>query len=162
MNRLIQWFVENPIAANLLMLLILIGGLSNLSALDREVFPATSPDALSIHLSYPGAGPKEMEEQVVKRIEQSIFDLEGIKKIESNANNGWGNVMVEVQNGYDTQRLLNNVKSRVDAITTFPKDVERPEVREAQRKIEVLSIGIYGEVEDQALKSAGEWLRDEL
>lgn len=162
MNRLIQWFVENPIAANLLMALIIIAGLANLSKLDREVFPRSAPDSLSVSVPYPGAGPKEVEEQIVKRIEQVIFDLEGIKKIESQARRGNGSVTVEVQNGYDTQRLLNNVKTRVDAITTFPADVERPEVQENVRKIEVLSIGIYGDVDDIALKEAGEWLRDEV
>jgi len=162
MNRLIQWFVENPIAANLLMVLILIGGGINIMKLDREVFPAVSPDSLSISVPYPGAGPKEVEDQIVKRVETAVFDLEGIKKIESSARQGRGSVTIEVQNGYDTQRLLNNVKTRVDAITTFPADVERPEVQENKHKIQVLSVGVYGEVDDKALKDTGEWLRDEL
>jgi len=162
MNRLVQWFVENPIAANLLMVAIIIGGIYNYNRLDREVFPNASPESLSVSVPYPGAGPKEVEEQIVKRIEQAIFDLEGIKKIESSARNGRGSVNIEVQNEYDTQVLLNDVKTRVDSITTFPADVERPEVRENKRKIEVLSIGIYGEVDDTALKATGEWLRDEI
>lgn len=162
MNRLIQWFVENPIAANLLMALILIAGAMNIYKLNREVFPSVSPDSISIAVPYPGAGPKEVEEQIVKRVENSIFDLDGIKEIESLARQGYGSVEVEVQNGYDTQKLINNIKTRVDAITTFPGDVERPTVQENERKIEVLSVGIYGEVDDQALKATGEWLRDEL
>ncbi|MBB6520524.1 efflux RND transporter permease subunit [Pseudoteredinibacter isoporae] len=162
MNRLVQWFVENPIAANLLMVAIIIGGVYNYNQLDREVFPGASPETLSVYVPYPGAGPKEVEEQIVKRIEQAVFDLEGIKKIESSARNGSGNVTIEVQNDYDTQALLNEVKTRVDSITTFPADVERPEVRENKQKIEVLSVGIYGEVDDAALKATGEWLRDEI
>jgi multidrug efflux pump subunit AcrB len=161
-NRLIQWFVENPIAANLLMAMILIGGLINISKLDKEVFPRVSTDRIQISVPYPGAGPQEVEELIVKRIEEAIADLDGIKEIASVARLASGQVTVEVTHGFDTQRLLNNIKTRVDAIPTFPTEAERPQVTELLWRSEVMSIALYGDVEESALKAAGEDLRDQL
>lgn len=162
MNRLIQWFVENPIAANLLMAMILIGGLININKLDKEVFPRVSTDRIQVSVPYPGAGPQEVEELIVKRIEEAIADLDGIEEITSVARLASGQVTVEVTHGFDTQRLLNNIKTRVDAIPTFPTEAERPQVTELLWRSEVMSIALYGDVEESALKAAGENLRDQL
>jgi multidrug efflux pump subunit AcrB len=161
-NRLIQWFVENPIGANLLMAMILIGGLFNLAELDKEVFPGVSTDRIQISVPYPGAGPLEVEEQIVERIEEAIGDLDGIEEITSKAKLSNAQITVEVSNGFDTQRLLNNIKTRVDAIPTLPEDAERPQVTELLWRSEVMSIGLYGDVEESALKETGEQLRDQL
>jgi multidrug efflux pump subunit AcrB len=162
MNRLVQWFVENPIAANLLMAVILLGGLANLASLNKEVFPGVQTNFIQVQMPYPGAGPKEVEEQIVKRIEEAIADLEGIEEINSSSQLGFGQVTVEAINGYDSQRLLNNVKSRVDAISTFPSDAERPVITELLFESQVMSIGLYGDVDEAALKATGERVRDEI
>ncbi len=162
MNRLIQWFVDNPIAANLLMVLIVLGGLSNLASLNKEVFPGVDTDLIQVQVPYPGAGPREVEEQIVKRIEEAVADLEGIEEISSTSKLGSGLVNVEAINGYDSQRLLNDIKARVDAISTFPVDAEKPIITEVQWQREVMSIGLYGDVDEATLKQAGEKLRDEI
>lgn len=162
MNRLIQWFVENPIAANLLMLVILIGGASNLGSMDKEVFPSLSTDRILISIPYPGAGPLEVEEQIVRRVEEAVADLDGIKEITSESRLALGQVTVEMIDGYDLQRLINNIKTRVDAITTFPADAERPQINEVLFRVQVMSIGVFGDVDATTLKHTGQQLRDQL
>lgn len=162
MKRMIQWFIDNPIAANLLMLVILIGGLSNLANLNKEVFPGVETNLILVSVPYPGAGPAEVEEQVVKRIEEAIADLDGIREMTSTARLSLGTVQVETINGYDSQRLLHNIKSRVDAISTFPVDAEKPTIAEVEWQSQVMNIGLYGEVDESLLKATGEKLRDDI
>ncbi len=162
MNRLIQWFIDNPIAANLLMVVIVLGGLFSLPQLNKEVFPGVESQMIQVTVPYPGAGPSEVEEQIVERIEESVSDLDGIKEIYSVARLGQASVRIEAINGFDAQRLLNDVKSRVDAIPTLPVDAERPIITQALWRHEVISIGLYGHVDERALKLAGEKMRDEL
>lgn len=162
MNRIIQWFIDNPIAANLLMVVIILGGLSNLVNLNKEVFPGVETNLIRVEVPYPGAGPVEVEEQTVKRIEEAIADLDGIKEITSTARLSLGSVQVEAINGYDSQRLLNNIKARVDAISTFPVDAEKPIITEVLFQSDVMSIGVYGDVDESTLKATGEKIRDEI
>ena len=96
MSNLITWFVRNPIASNLLMILILISGAMGASSIGKEVFPAIPVNYVDINMPYPGAGPREVEEQIVIRIEEAIYSLDGIKHINSEARQGRGKVTVEV------------------------------------------------------------------
>ena len=125
MNASIAWFVRNPIAANLLMLLILTAGIMGGLGMGKEVFPSSNLNMITISMPYPGAGPREVEEQIVVRIEEAIYSLEGIKHIRSQARQSNGQVTVEVADGYDMTKMINDIKARVDAIITFPSDVER-------------------------------------
>jgi len=162
MYRLIQWFVENRIAANLLMVLIFAGALMSMGKLDKEVFPTVSLNFVEVTMSYPGAGPAEVEEQVVIRIEEAVADLDGIEEITSSSRQGQGSVTLEVVEGYDPQRLLNDIKTRVDAINTFPAEVERPVTRQIVGRSQLMSLALYGEVSEAALKETGWRLRNEL
>lgn len=162
MKRLVQWFVENPIAANLLMVTIIALGIFNIANLKKEVFPGVETGRVQIETVYPGAGPREVEELVVKRIEEAIADLDGIEKIESQSRMNLGLVTVEAINGYDVQQLLNKIKTRVDAISTFPVDAERPQISDLLWESEIMSIGVYGNVSEKVLKATGEQLRDDL
>ncbi len=162
MSRIIQWFVENPIAANLLMVLIVVGGTFNLAALDKEVFPAILTDTIEVTVPYPGAGPQEVEELIAIRIEEAIADLDGIDEIRSESREGSARVIVEVISGFDPQRLLNDIKTRVDAIPTFPVDSERPQVTQQPFRRQIMSLALFGDVDEAALKRTGERLRNEL
>lgn len=162
MNRLIQWFVENRVAANLLMVLIFLGALTSTGKLDKEVFPTVSLNFIEVSMSYPGAGPSQVEEQVVIRIEEAIADIDGIKEITSVANQGYGTVTAEVVEGYDPQTVLNDIKTQVDAINTFPGDVERPVTRQRVGRSFLMSLALYGEVSEAALKETGNRVRNEL
>lgn len=162
MSRLIQWFINNPIATNLLVVLILVaGGMSTLS-LNKEVFPAIQLNQVHISVPYPSAGPQEVEEQIIKRIEEAIGDLEGIKQIESTARMNLGLVVAEAADDQDLQTLLNEIKNRVDSITTFPSSVEEPRIFKLRAENQIMSIALYGDVNERLLKQTGERLRDDI
>lgn len=158
----IRWFVENPIAANLLMVFIIIGGLAGIPALDKQFFPEFEMNVVSISLPYPGAGPKEVEEQICVRIEEAVHDLPGVKEIRSTARQGMGTVRIEAESGYDMQRLTAEVKTRVDAISTFPADAERAVVTELAHSHSMAVVTIAGDIGERQLKVLGEQLRDDL
>ncbi|MEX1032137.1 MAG: efflux RND transporter permease subunit [Cellvibrionaceae bacterium] len=162
MNKIIQWFVENSVAANLCMVVIFVGGAISIFALDKEAFPSANTGVIDISAPYPGAGPKEVEQQIIIRIEEAVGDLDGIEEISSMARQGSGSVRVEAVQGYDIQKLLNDVKARVDAIDTFPEDAEQVQVREQQWRTMIMDLGVYGHVEESALKETAQVLRDEL
>ena len=130
MHGIIRWFANNGVAANLLMILIVAGGLLTLTTLTQEVFPETDSDMVQVRVPYPGASPDETEEALVVRVEEAIQDLEGIKKLRSTAAEGMGTVLAELEPGTDIQKLVNDIKGRVDAIDTFPEEAEKPVVEE--------------------------------
>jgi len=162
MQRIIAWFADNGVAANLLMLLIVVGGLMTVPGLKQEVFPEFSSDLISVSVPYPGAAPEEVEEGIVVRIEEEIQDLEGIEEIRSTASENVGTVTVEVVPGGDVQKLLNDVKVRVDAIDTFPEEAEEPVIQEVVLRRQVVNVAVSGNADERTLKRLGEQVRDDL
>lgn len=158
----VRWFVHNPIAANLLMIFLLIGGLSGIPSLDKQFFPEFEINTVSVTVPYPGAGPSEVEEQICVRIEEAVHDLTGVKEIRSTARQGMGTVLIDAETGYDMQRLTAEVKNRVDAINTFPVDVERPIVTELAYRHLMAVVTVAGDISERELKALGEQLRDDL
>jgi len=162
MKRAIQWMVNNPVSANLLLVFIIGFGLMQALTIKKEVFPEYSLDMISVTVPYRGATPTDVEEAICTRIEEEISGLDGIKRITSTAREGVGTVLIEVQKGYDTKKLRDDVKSAVDRITNFPKDIDLPVVSEVSRKREVLKVVLFGDVDEKDLKRTGERLRDDL
>lgn len=162
MKAMIRWFIENPVASNLLMIVIVIGGFLSVPNTSKEFFPVSPSSEVEVVIAYPGAGPKEVEEQLCIRVEEAISDLDGIKEIRSSASLGQGRITAEATIGYDIQKLLNDIKGRVDAINTMPVDAERPQVYEVKKESEVLYLALSGNVSEKALKTQGERLRDRL
>ncbi|NQX88582.1 MAG: efflux RND transporter permease subunit [Halioglobus sp.] len=158
----IRWFVHNPIAANLLMVFLLIGGALAIPSLNKQFFPDTELSIVSVSLPYPGAGPAEVEQQISKRIEEAVHDLNGIKEIRSTSRQGVGTVLVEAEPDYDIQRLSAEVRSRVDAITAFPAEAERPVVTELAHRHRMAVVTLAGDLSERELKELGVELRDEL
>ncbi|HAU02260.1 MAG TPA: hypothetical protein DCS26_04570, partial [Porticoccaceae bacterium] len=162
MNASIAWFVRNPIASNLLMILLLVAGVIGSLGMGKEVFPATPVNFITISMPYPGAGPREVEEQIVIRIEEAIYAIEGVKRMWGQARQGRGSVTVEVDDNYDMTKMLNDIKGQVDSIITFPSDAERPIVREEIAREEVIRVALFGEAEEKVLREYGQRIRNEL
>ena len=160
---MIAWFAKNHVAANLLLITILIGGLFSLSVrIPLEVFPSFATDRINVTVSLRGATPEDVEKSISIRIEEAIQDLEGIEQISSRSSEGASSVSIEVESGYDAREVLADIKSRVDAINTFPADAEKAVVSLATRKREVISVtvaSIYGEKET---REYAEKVRDDL
>lgn len=160
---MIAWFARNPVAANLLLLLVIVAGLHSVSnRLVLEVFPEFETDRVSVQMSYRGATPEEIEEGILIKIEEAIQDLLGIEEITSSASEGSGTVSVEVAKGHNARELLDDIKSRVDAIATFPDDAERPVFSIVVRRREVIGAVVSGDLPEEELRNLGERVRDEL
>ena len=161
-HRGIAWFARNPVAANLMMVFIIVSGLIATTTVREEVMPELELDWISIQVPYLGAAPEEVEEGVVIRIEEAIQGVDGIKEIQSTASEGSASVMVELELGADARRVVDEVKNNVDAITTFPIETEKPIIREMIARSRVTDISISGPTDIFALKALAERVRDEL
>lgn len=158
----IAWFASNEVAANLLMAVIIFLGVWTLAnRIILEVFPEFERDVVSVAASYRGATPAEVEEAVVIRIEEAIAGLNGIERIESSAHEGAGRVTVEVEKGR-AKSLLDEIKNKVDAISTFPDEVERPVYSIKAQRRQVISVVVSGDLPEAALRRLGERVRDDL
>ncbi len=162
MNRAITWFAHNPVAANLLMLVILVGGAITVFAVRQEVFPEFSTDTITVTVPYLGAAPEEVEEGVCVRIEEQIQGINGIKKITSKSSEGSGSITIELLEGADVRTVLDEVKARVDAIETFPEEIESPVIQEVLIRQQVIDVAISGPTDERTLKELGEMIRDEI
>ena len=162
MNAIIDWFARNPVAANLLMLFIIAGGLVGASSIRGEAFPEVELDMVSIQVPYRGAAPEEVEQGVCIRIEEAIQGLDGIDRIVSTADEGAATVLVEVAFGADTRRVLDDIKTNVDAIETFPEETEKPIITELIDRLRVVDIAVSGQTDEFTLKSVAERVRDDL
>ena len=162
MNRMIAWYAENSVVANIMMILIVVAGILTIPTVTKEVFPEFSMDMINISVMYLGAAPEEVEDGVSVRIEEAVQDLEGIKRITSVSSEGVGTVMVEVEDGTDPRELLNDIKARVDAIDTFPEETEKAVIAEVVNRRQVIDVAISGDVDELSLKTSGELVRDEL
>ncbi|ADT67558.1 MAG: multidrug efflux pump subunit AcrB [Pseudoalteromonas tetraodonis] len=160
---MIAWFTRNHVAANLLLISIVLGGLFSLSSkLPLEVFPSFVSDRINISVSLRGSTPEDAEKGVTIRIEEALQDLEGIKQISSRSSEGSSQVSVEVDTGYDERELLADIKSRVDAINTFPADAEKPVIGLIQRKREVIAVTVSSDYNEKETLEYAEQVRDEL
>jgi multidrug efflux pump subunit AcrB len=142
MKGLVSWFAGNHVAANLLMIFVLIAGIVTGVTMNMEVFPEGTLDQIFISTSYPGASPAEVEEAIIRRIEEKIAGLSGIKRIDSMARD--------------------EVKAEVDRITTFPDEAEEPVIRERVRSIFVIMMAIFGDAPEATLKHLAERIKDDI
>ncbi len=162
MNGMIEWLAKNPVAANLTMVFIIVTGIASTFMVKAEVFPEIDLDRINIQVPYLGAAPEEVEEAVNVRIEEAIQGLDGIKQIQSTAAEGMGTVMVELELGADAREVLDEIKSNVDAITTFPIETEAPIIRDMNNSQAVLDIAVSGNLDTFTLKATAEQVRNEL
>ena len=162
MQSVSEWFARNPVAADLLMVFIVIGGLIGMANVRGETFPDVAVDVVIIQVPYPGAAPEEVETAVCIRIEEAIEGTDGIDEIISSADEDICTVAVQVALRADSRRVLEDVKTRVDAIETFPERTEKPIISEARTQIRVVDIAVSGLADELALRTVAERVRDDL
>ncbi|MYB07492.1 MAG: efflux RND transporter permease subunit [Gemmatimonadetes bacterium] len=158
----IAWMARNGVAANLLMVGILAAGLLSLGSLDQEVLPEHSLDRIQVSVPYPGASPAEVDESIVRRVDERIRSIEGIRSVQSVASEGLGSVVAELGRAADADRALEEIKAAVDGIPTFPAGAERPAVTEMTSRRSVMRIALYGDVQERTLKELAHRVEDEL
>jgi len=162
MNRAIAWFARHGVAANLLMLLLLVGGAVAASTVVQENFPEFSLDAVEVRVRYPGASPEDVEDAIVRRIEDRVEGVEGIDRILATAAENVGVVTVELKRGTDLSRARTDIKSEVDRITAFPDAAEEPVVTEVTSREQVLQVALHGDASLRVLKDLAQQAENAL
>ncbi|MBO61003.1 MAG: acriflavin resistance protein, partial [Verrucomicrobiales bacterium] len=162
MNSLIEWFAKNGVAANLLAIFIAIVGVMTIGTLRQEVFPEFSSDMIYVRVVYPGAAPEEVEEGISQKIEEAIHGLTDVKKVTSTSQENSSTVMVELNPGTDAARALDEIKTRVDAIDTFPEESEKPLIEEIIMRKQVINVAVSGEANEKTLRHYASEVRDQL
>ncbi|NOH35975.1 efflux RND transporter permease subunit [Vibrio chagasii] len=128
MSWMTKWYINNPVAANLLMMAIVISGVLAFGQLRVESFPQIAPSSISITVAYPGGTAQQIDESVTQRIEESISGIAGIKQITSQSSAGMSRVVVRKTSSTDLDKLLDDIRNQVNAINGFPVQAERPQV----------------------------------
>ena len=160
---IIAWFARNSVAANLLMAFLILGGLfSSYFLVNKEIFPSYELNYLQISVAYPGAAPQEIEEGINIKIEESIQDINGIKKVTSVASDGFGNVTIEVEDNYDPQDILDEAKLAIDAISTFPDNIEKPNIFRIKPENNVIWVSVYGDLTLHEMKELAKSIREDI
>ncbi|MEM8919720.1 MAG: efflux RND transporter permease subunit [Pseudomonadota bacterium] len=162
MNGLIAFWARNSVAANLLMLVALVGGVIGYSRLEKETFPAVNFNGVEINITWPGASPQEVEEQLIVRMEEAIADIDGMEELTSISREGSGTVLINTKNSTDTAVFMDEVKSRVDAINNLPDSAYEPQVLRWRETQPYGGIVLSGDIDLRELKREAEKLRDRL
>ncbi|MDX2418188.1 MAG: efflux RND transporter permease subunit, partial [Xanthomonadales bacterium] len=161
MNGLIAWWARNSVAANLVMIGIFVAGTIGFTQMEREMDPQVRFPGLQIIVSWPGAAPQEVEEQIVARIEESVSDLDAIEWVRSFASEGRSEVYILAEQQVDFTQFMNDVKIRLDSISSFPRDIEPPQVQQWVNRDEFMRIAVHGDIGERELKRLAETLRRE-
>ena len=160
---MIAWFARNHVAANLLMISILLMGLMSINTkIPLEVFPSFESDIVNVAISVRGGTPEDVEQAVTIKVEEAVQDLQGIKKISSTSVEGTSVVSIEADSGFDARDLLADVKSRVDAINNLPVDAEKPNIAIAQRQRDVITVSVAAKYSEKEIREFAEQVRDDL
>jgi multidrug efflux pump subunit AcrB len=162
MSRIIEWFVHNPVASNLLMLVMVVGGVMILSTIRQEEFPAIEPEAVRITVEYKGASPEEVEQSICLRVEEAIEGTPNLDRISTVAAEGACNVTAELVVGSDVDVATSEIQNRIDAIDSFPVEAEKPSVAKYDMRRGVLKVAISGAIDERDLKSVGQRAREEI
>ncbi|MEM9401651.1 MAG: efflux RND transporter permease subunit [Pseudomonadota bacterium] len=161
-SGVIAWFANNHVAANLLMFVIIAAGTLSAFDIQKRTLPAFESNTISVRVPYLGAAPQEVEEGVVIKVEEAIQDIDGIENIRSTASEGMGAVTVEVREDEDVDAVLNEIKTRVDAISTFPGLTERPVIYKLERLNRAVYVAVYGDIDEYSRKILAQQVSDEL
>jgi len=159
---IIAWFARNSVAANLLMIFIIIGGALTALTINKQMFPQFKINWLSYSVPYPGAAPQEVEEGITIKIEEALKSVQGLKRVITYSNRNSSNGWLEVDENYDPQVILEEVKGQIDSISSFPAGIERPTVQREKFRQEVMYISLYGDMSYRELKNLGRKIHNEI
>ena len=160
---LIAWFIANPVAANLLMIVLLVGGALSAFNLRSQVFPTISPGTVVVTVPFPGATPAEVEEGITRRVEEAVLGIDGVKRVTSNASENVGIITIETNDFADRDVVKDDVESAVDRLSDFPpENAEKPVVVAPKPTGGVVTLAVVGSVGEATLRRAAEEIERDL
>ena len=162
MNSIIKWMTEHPVASNLITIFVVVLGVISAIQMPQKTFPDFTLDSVSVSVGYPGASPVEIQDSIVRPIEDQLSSIDGIDSITATISEGRGSVNVSFLRGEDIKAKLDEIKTEVDRINVFPVDADEPSVLQANNNSRVLEIALHGDATEAVLKEEAERLKDEL
>ncbi|NNE37429.1 MAG: efflux RND transporter permease subunit, partial [Gammaproteobacteria bacterium] len=160
---LIFWFIENHVAANILMILFVVGGIVTIKNMRTETFPSIDPRLVTVSVIYPGASPNEVADSITSRVEEELVGIEGVKRVASTASEGIGIVNIELMDFANADDVYNDVETAVNSLIDFPpEDAERPIINKVRITPNVITLAIHGDVSEHTVKYWAETIEDEL
>lgn len=162
MNGMIKWMAEHPIAANLTIIFLLVAGLFSAVSLPQQIFPEFTLDQIQTTVVYTGASPGEIEQSIIRPIEDQLSAIDGVDEMTATASEGVGTVSLSLKLGVNVSEKLDEVKAEIDRIAVFPQDAEEPSVVQASNRAKVMEIVIHGPASEQFLKEEAERLKSGL
>ncbi len=164
MKSIIKWWASNPVAANLLMVIFLIGGIVSYMQIERELDPYVEFPGANVFVAWPGASPQDVEEQIVVRMEEAFSEIQGVQRMWAFAGEGGGSVTVVAKKGIDEAQFMQEIKRQVDAINTIPPAAERPQINVFRNRNEMMRLAVTGDetVSERDLKRFAEKTRREI
>ena len=160
---LVSWFAGNPVAANIMMAFLILGGFLAASAMVTETFPSIDQKIITISTPYPGATPYDVEESITRRIEEAVIGIEGVKRVNSNANEGAGIVTIELQEFANDDEVLDDVETAVDSlIDSPPEDAEQTSITRSRTSGSMMSLSLFGDIEERTLHHWAERIESDL
>ncbi|MEE9273411.1 MAG: efflux RND transporter permease subunit [Robiginitomaculum sp.] len=162
MRALIAWWAKNPIAANLLMATVIISGYIGYNKLNRQTFPEISINEIQIVSIWNGASPRDLQDQIITRIEEVVHNIDGIDYIKASVREGRGTVTIKTKVNVDFDKILDEVKVRVDSINNLPPDAFRITVKRQTPQIPYMFLALHGDIDRITLQELGDDIRDEM
>ena len=162
MNSIIKWMAEHPVASNLITIFVVGLGFMSAIQMPQKTFPDFTLDSVTVSVGYPGASPVEIQDSIVRPIENQLSGIDGIDSITATISEGRGRVNVSFLRGEDIKAKLDEIKTEVDRINVFPVDADEPSVLQANNNSRVLEIALHGDATQAVLKEEAERLKDEL
>lgn len=158
----IAWMARNSVAANILMVILLVGGLMYSKRVKQEFLPEAQLDLVSVGVPYPGAGPEEVEQGILLAVEEAVRGIDGVKKVTATANEGYGSALIEVLPTHDANQVTDDVRNEISRILTFPLDAEKPVISAIKFKVPVLDMVVAADLPENVLREITEQVRDRL
>jgi multidrug efflux pump subunit AcrB len=160
---IINWFIHNHVAANILMFLFIIGGIISVKDMRTETFPSIDPKIITVSVAYPGATPYEIADSITSRIEEELVGIEGVKRVASTAIEGSGIINVELLDFSNADDVYNEVETAVNSLIDFPPvNAQRPIISKMRVTPNVMTLAIHGNVNEYTIKHWAETIEDEL
>lgn len=159
---IIGWFAANTVAANLLMIVALLGGIFGYFQLNREVFPSVAINGATVSVAWPGASPQEVEEQIIVRIEEALIDIDGVDTITSTAVEGSGFINIEGKPSVDIPAFIDEIKLNVDSVNNLPQSSFRPFVNQWRASDWLIGFAVHGDIDRRDLQQISDEIRDEV
>ncbi len=162
---MIRWFAQNEIAANFLMVGILLAGIyTAFTQIPLEVRPSRKHTMVHMSMPYRGGTAKDVEKAILIPVEEALDGISGVEMVHTDGYRGMARIYIQAEDGYDMRVLLDDVQSRVDGITTFPRETERPRIYipDASQYQEVMTVVVTGRLDAMSLRTVAQRVQEDL